>query len=93
MKTNNLWTRVLCLLMALCTLCVLIASCTDKTEVGLTPNSGSDDQADLPETEAGAPTDEEGFLLLESIPEGFTQTITELSLYSTVYFTMFLHLA
>ena len=72
MKTNNLWTRVLCLLMALCTLCVLIASCTDKTEEGLTPNAGSDDQADLPETEAGAPTDEEGFLLLESIPEGFT---------------------
>ena len=71
MKTINLWTRVLCLLMALCTLCAAFAACTGKDGDAAATGSAKATEGGDETTAEGPPTDEEGYLLLESIPEGF----------------------
>ena len=71
MKNSKLLMRILCLLMALCTVCAVLASCaaeddtdTDASENGAEASGGGD-------TSEEVLTDEEGYLLLESIPENF----------------------
>ncbi|MBE6627789.1 MAG: hypothetical protein E7629_02570 [Ruminococcaceae bacterium] len=71
MKNNRLTVRFFCLLLSLCTLCAVFCACaTEDADKTLTDASEASVESNEDPTE-GAPTDEEGYLLLESIPEDF----------------------
>lgn len=71
MKTNGVIIRLFCLLLALCTLCVAFASCANEEVEGALTSSSADGTKETEETTGGARTDEDGYLILESIPENF----------------------
>ena len=54
MKKSIIWTRVLCLLLTLCTVCALFAACRNEGEAEKTKDKDAESTADL--------YDEEGFL-------------------------------
>ena len=72
MKESKFVLRFFCLLLALCTVCAAFAACTAENDDTATEASGSaESSVGGDAVTEGAPTDEEGYLYLESIPEDF----------------------
>ena len=70
MKNSKLLLRVLCLLIALCTLCATFAACAAENEEDTGSTAGSEVGGSTPDDEEAPLTDEDGYLL-DSIPEDF----------------------
>ena len=71
MKKSGLAIRLFCLLLALCTLCATFAACAAEDDNTQATSSSKATEESGEETVEGAPTDDQGFLILESVPEDF----------------------